>query len=77
MDMIPGGAGAGWCASRVGKGSIMRPREITEIPTGIPPLQGSIPMPVGMRYYLPTPIGAMDQTDDITAGASAATRAAG
>jgi hypothetical protein len=50
--VIPSGAGADWHARGVAKGSIMRPREINEILTGIPPLQASIVMPVGIRYAL-------------------------
>jgi hypothetical protein len=43
--MTPGGAGADWYARGVGGAAA---RDINEIPTGIPPLQGSMLMPVGM-----------------------------
>ncbi|MFL5256172.1 MAG: hypothetical protein ACJ8AI_25405, partial [Rhodopila sp.] len=43
--MIPTGAGADWYARGVGGAAA---REINGIPTGIPPLQKSILMPVGM-----------------------------
>jgi hypothetical protein len=43
--VIPGGAGADWCARGVGGAAAC---EINEIPTGIPALQGSIFMPVGI-----------------------------
>jgi hypothetical protein len=44
-NIIPGGAGADWYARGVGGAAAC---EINEIPTGIPALQGSIFMPVGI-----------------------------
>jgi hypothetical protein len=52
--LIPLGAGADWYTREVGGAAA---REINERPTGIPPLQGSMIVPVGMSAINIRPAG--------------------